>query len=331
MDKILSVIVPMYNVEPYIMKCLNSFVQEPVDAGLEVLIINDGATDDSARLAESFAARYSQTFRVINQENGGHGAAINRGITEAAGKYLKVVDGDDWVDGNALTKFLSRLRQTDADVVITHYRLIDDLTGKGRAEYLYRIKSDQYNCICSFEELPKGFCFKMHALTFKTSILKKMPYRLDEHCYYVDTEYSLFPLPLIETMIFYPICLYRYRVGMKTQSVDTDVMRKRCSQHERVLTRLLDFYHTESDSLSKIKCQYLANGISRIAVSQYRIWLSFPVSPMYRQKIIELEYFLKMNYPQIYRTMKHPAIWLLRATRYRLYPAVSLLVQQFYR
>lgn len=103
MNKILTVVIPTYNIEKYIETCLNSFVIPEVMEKLEVLVVNDGSKDSSAVLARAYEERYPDTFRVIDKENGGHGSTINRGLLEAAGTYFKVVDGDDWWRGNHLS------------------------------------------------------------------------------------------------------------------------------------------------------------------------------------------------------------------------------------
>ena len=97
-EKILTVTVPSYNVQAYLEDCLESFVNSEVMDDIEVLIVNDGSSDDTATIAERYVSKYENTFRLINKENGGHGSTINTGAREARGKYFKVVDGDDWVD-----------------------------------------------------------------------------------------------------------------------------------------------------------------------------------------------------------------------------------------
>ena len=106
MEKILTVVVPAYNIETYVKQCLDSFVQKEILDDIEVLVINDGSKDRTVELAEAYVRKYPETFRVINKENGGHGSTINRGIKEASGRYFKVVDGDDWVEGEAFVKLV---------------------------------------------------------------------------------------------------------------------------------------------------------------------------------------------------------------------------------
>lgn len=129
MEKLLTVAVPAYNADWCIEKCLSSFVDEGVISALEVIVVNDGSTDSTAEIAAEFAARYPDTFRVINKANGGHGSGINVAIAHAKGKYFKVVDADDWVITQNLAPYLKYLSENTADVVLTHYHTVDMATG----------------------------------------------------------------------------------------------------------------------------------------------------------------------------------------------------------
>jgi glycosyltransferase involved in cell wall biosynthesis len=131
--KILSVVVPMYQAESYIARCLDSFlVPEPgVLDKVEILVIDDGGTDGAAAIAEMYAKRYPDTYRVFHKENGGHGSGINYGIEHAAGTYFKVVDADDWVDTEAFGRLVRALEklvesETGADVVYTGFCWISE-------------------------------------------------------------------------------------------------------------------------------------------------------------------------------------------------------------
>ena len=131
MQKLLTIVVPVYKVEQYINKCLDSCIiykndaqgQQVVDEEmmdqLEVIIVNDGIPDNSAELSREYTKRYPNTFRQIDKANGGHGSAWNVGLKEATGKYLRFLDSDDWLSN--LDKLMEELSRTDADLVFTTY------------------------------------------------------------------------------------------------------------------------------------------------------------------------------------------------------------------
>ncbi len=109
----LSIIVPIYNAEEYLGRCLDSLMKIPY-GDMEVLCIDDGSSDSSGEMCKSYVLR-DQRFRVVRQENAGLPAARNRGLKEAQGEYISFVDSDDWLDPEMLPAFV---RKMDADLSI---------------------------------------------------------------------------------------------------------------------------------------------------------------------------------------------------------------------
>lgn len=175
MEKLLSIVVPTYNVEKYLRKCLESFCMEGVQDKLEVLVINDGSTDSSVDIAGEYAGKYPGIFRIINKENGGHGSTINCGILEAKGKYFKVVDSDDWVDKEAFCKLFEYLGKCNSDVVYTNFHHVDDRTGKKTVEFASPFPDVEYGREYHFSEIKSSFFLKMHGYTIKTELLRNIP------------------------------------------------------------------------------------------------------------------------------------------------------------
>ena len=95
-SRILSLIVPVYNMESYLRQCLESVLFPGLVGKYEVLIVNDGSTDSSLVIAKEFESALPQVFRVIDKPNGGYGHTINRGISEARGTYVGIVESDDF-------------------------------------------------------------------------------------------------------------------------------------------------------------------------------------------------------------------------------------------
>ena len=88
--KLLTITVPCYNSQEYMRKCVDSLL--PGGEDVEILIVDDGSTDDTGKIADEYAMRYPDIVRAIHQENGGHGQAVNTGLADARGLYFKVVD-----------------------------------------------------------------------------------------------------------------------------------------------------------------------------------------------------------------------------------------------
>ena len=116
--------VPCYNSESYMRKCIDSLL--PAGDDTEIIIVDDGSTDGTGAIADEYAAAHPDRVRVVHQENGGHGEGVNQGIRLAQGKYFKVVDSDDWLDGDALARLTARMREheaagVDVDMYVANY------------------------------------------------------------------------------------------------------------------------------------------------------------------------------------------------------------------
>ena len=122
----ISVIVPVYNVESFLRKCLDSIMQQSFQ-DFEVIIVDDGSTDSSGSIAQEYVKEYANV-QMITQENGGLGAARNTGISAAKGEFLLFVDSDDTIDKNTLQVLMDTVNSTNADLVIFDF-LSEDLHG----------------------------------------------------------------------------------------------------------------------------------------------------------------------------------------------------------
>ena len=137
MNKIISFIIPSYNVEKYLSKALESFLAGDVLDKIEVLIVNDGSKDSTATVANEYVEKYPETYRLINKQNGGHGSAINTGAEAANGKFLKVIDADDWVITDNLKELIEKLEVCESDVFLTPYHTVDMETGEKTVFRMY--------------------------------------------------------------------------------------------------------------------------------------------------------------------------------------------------
>ena len=115
MEKILTIVIPTYNMERYLEKCLTSLIIDDQDLmnQVEVLIVNDGSKDRSSEIAHSYQDKYSNTFRVIDKENGNYGSCVNRGLSEATGKYIKILDADDSFFKDGYVAYINKLLTID--------------------------------------------------------------------------------------------------------------------------------------------------------------------------------------------------------------------------
>lgn len=275
MNKILTVVIPAYNVEKYLEHTLNSFAAESILSDIEVLIVDDGSKDRTAEIGSRYAQQYPQTFRVISKENGGHGSTINVGIREASGKYFKVVDGDDWVNTAGFVHLVQQLKTCNSDFIFTNYsKYYDDVQKEEKVTYDYLESGKEYlfSEVCNYEVL------QMHALTMKTSLLQEKNITLDEKCFYVDAEYVVFPVPYVQTVTFFDCYVYMYRLALDTQSVSILGFQKHINDHLRVCYRVLEFANDYKVSENAVPAyvQYIEKRAADLICTQSTIYSSFP-------------------------------------------------------
>ena len=319
MEKVLSIIVPAYNVEAYLDRCLSSFAESSVRDLIEVIVVNDGSRDGTAQIARRYCQQYPETFFLHDKENGGHGSTINCGIRLAKGKYFKVVDGDDWLNSAELAKFAETLKTVDADIVASDFQSVRDGTDEILRDYPCAESPEQYGCTIDLTCTELKKVIKMHSLTIRTSILRDQGITIDEHCYYVDCEYILFPMPFVRTVYFYKGFLYQYRLGRSGQSMDIRSMQRNRAQHQRVLSSLLKFYSSLVDVPPSLR-HYIERGIAQVVENQFQIFLSMGLRPGIRTELADFDRQLKKACPAVWGATAKKSITLLRATNYWLLP-----------
>ena len=241
--------------EKYLRKCLDSLiVKEELMPKLEVLVINDGSKDSSSSIAHEYANRYQQTFKVIDKENGNYGSCVNRGLAEATGKYIKILDADDYFNNQVFGDFLEDLRNMDADMIVTDFAKVNE-----------QGKITEY---CDFHYLePRVYSFSefnrklhwitMHAVTYKRAIFKDLNYRQTEGISYTDTEWMFLPMIKVNTVFYKNILLYSYLLGRAGQTADPVVIKKSMSHSLLCLKNKIMQYKSLPKSLDVDHRDYL--------------------------------------------------------------------------
>ena len=120
MDELISIIVPIYNVEEYLRECLDS-IQKQSYLNFECIMVNDGSPDNSSKICEEFVEKDSR-FRYFEKENGGVSSARNLGIEHSKGEYITFIDSDDWVDSDYLEVLYTTLLEEGADITVSTYK-----------------------------------------------------------------------------------------------------------------------------------------------------------------------------------------------------------------
>ena len=242
--KLLSIIIPCYNSQNYMRHCINTLL--PGGEQVEILIVNDGSTDETAEIAEEYKRAYPTIIRVIHQENKGHGGAINAGLCQACGLYLKVVDSDDWVDVCAYRKILETLQglsleEKRIDMLLSNF--VYEKEGAHRLSVMHYENVFPRNRILTWDEVGhfrKGQYILMHSVIYRTEILRESGLALPEHTFYVDNLFVYIPLVYVKKIFYLDVNFYRYYIGREDQSVNERVMIGRIDQQIRVNQLMLE-------------------------------------------------------------------------------------------
>ncbi len=220
-------------------RAIDSLLKEKND--IEIIIVNDGSTDDTLKIAKSYEKKYGESIKVIDKENGGHGSGVNAGLKIATGKYFKVVDSDDWVDAASLKEVIKTLKKIDVDMMIVNY-VYEKFGEQKEINYKNTLPENEIFTWDSVGKFKISKYLLMHSVIYKTSILKRIKLQLPEHTFYVDNIFVYYPLPSIKTMYYLNVPFYRYYIGREDQSVNERVMIKRIDQQLKVTKMMIDFF-----------------------------------------------------------------------------------------
>ena len=244
--KLLSIAIPSYNSQDYMANCIESLLIGGED--VEILVVNDGSKDDTARIADEYAAKHPTIVRAIHQENGGHGEAVNAGLRNATGLYYKVVDSDDWVDVEAYKQILALLKkmveeEAGLDMLISNY--VYEKQGALHKKVIHYRSVLPKNKIFTWDEIgkfAKGQYILMHSVIYRTQMLRDCKMVLPKHTFYVDNIFVYQPLPHVKKAYYLDVDFYRYFIGRNDQSVNEQVMIKRIDQQMRVNKLMMGYY-----------------------------------------------------------------------------------------
>ncbi len=273
--KYITFTVPCYNSAAYMRKCIESLLPAGRDA--EIIIVNDGSVDDTAAIADAYAERYPNIVRVIHKENGGHGSGVNCGIENARGLYFKVVDSDDWVELRSLRRLIGTIKQRhergqDVDLYLSNYVYEHVEDGKHYSVNYKNVfpKNRQFSW-CDVGQFKTSQFLTMHAMTYRTELLRECGLCLPEHTFYVDNVFIMRPLPYVHTMLYINTDLYRYFIGRADQSVNEAVLMKRIDQQERVARILVEDYEASRKliccrKLEKYMVRHIGINVSIVSV-----------------------------------------------------------------
>lgn len=258
----LSFIVPIYNVEPYLQKCVDSLLHQDYD-DYEIILVDDGSTDGSGQLADEIASDVkcnagamengicSPEIRVIHQENRGLSGSRNTGITAARGEYICFVDSDDYWEENVLRELMEQIERDNLDVLRFDYRNVNENGEEIQPNKNPRKYADYSSNVCDGERFLNerlGFACYVPMFIVKREMLGEAGYRkrgtgtekclFKEGVYFEDTDWTPRMLMRAKRVASTEMVVYNYlwRVGSITNAVSKEKKRKVLEDKIKLLT-----------------------------------------------------------------------------------------------
>lgn len=273
-DVSVSVIVPLYNEERFVRQCLASIVSDPLPT-MEVLVVNDGSTDGSAEIARE-VARGDSRVRVIDKPNGGYGSAMNRGLDEARGMYVGIVEPDDFVDPGTFTWLMGLAAgEVGPDVVkAAYWRVVDPDTPDERTyvcQYAGKIKPPSQRFRIS--QVPELLRYhpSIWSAVYRRGFLEERGIRFREFpgAGWADNPFLFETMCQAESIVYDPKPHYHYRDMLAGSSSDGDVLLlalERWNDIEDVLDRLGIYDDGIRESAVAIGIAHIRKGIRQGAM-----------------------------------------------------------------
>lgn len=267
--KILSIVIPTYNMELYLSRCLDSIVLPAILPKIEILVVNDGSTDSSLTIANSYSQKYPDSVKVIDKPNGNYGSCINAALKVATGKYFRILDADDWFNSDNFIQLVNNIENIDVDMINTNF---SKEYVEGHSEVVVK-NTDRIpsGTICQFNEFDfdgQGLTYllAMHSVTYRTQLLHDMGYCQTEGISYTDTEYCFYPLSHVKTFVFYNFVLYQYYFGREGQTISTAAIKRNKEHYYKITTKMIDYLYSDKENNQTLirKQQYaILNRIAR--------------------------------------------------------------------
>lgn len=275
MEKILTVVIPSYNMEAYLPKCLGSLVvsSELMDK-LEVLVVNDGSKDRTSEIAHEFENKYPQTFKVIDKANGHYGSCVNAGLAVATGTYVKILDADDSVDNVCFSEYLLSLSRLvgcseNNDVIINDFCEVLP-SGEIINRTAFNLPQNVSFAVSELKNVEGGWV-SIHAIAYRRELLLDISYRQTEGCAYTDTEWFTLPMAYAAKVVYFSFHVMHYTVGRDGQSMEIGTLCRDVEVIARILTSLAQRLATPDNTRNEESYEYAICRCGKSIQFVYRI------------------------------------------------------------
>uniref|UniRef100_UPI004026C1BC glycosyltransferase family 2 protein n=1 Tax=Prevotella sp. TaxID=59823 RepID=UPI004026C1BC len=243
MDKLITVIIPSYNMEAYLERCVRSLLC-PGYQRIEAIIVNDGSHDGTLKLARALEAERPDMVRVIDKPNGNYGSCVNAALPLATGKYVKVLDADDCFDTSSLGTYLDSLERSDADYIVND---MVKVWADHEEVRTFKWEADKDLDLADVYQDDGFLKITMHDVAYKTALVRSIGYKQTEGVSYSDVEWNFTPLVAVRTMRYMPVPLYRYTLGRPGQTVADGMEDRHFCDNVTVMKSMVEHYARRGD------------------------------------------------------------------------------------
>lgn len=306
MDKILSIIVPSYNMEAYLPKCLGSLVVDDRELlqKLDVIVVNDGSKDRTSEVAHEFEAKYPGVFRVIDKVNGHYGSCINAALKVASGFYVKVLDADDWFDSDSFASYIGFLLQevenntAPADMVLSDFDFVFEDGKSRRKSYDFMAKTGlRLSCL----DFQNGRNLWQHAVAFQTGKLRAIGYSQLPGLTHTDLQWIFHPVTTVEKVAYFTGgAVYQYNFLREGNTFGPTGINRTFPDQEKVLLVLLRHYLELAGHVTAEQDQYLRNFLKYYVMRSYHVHIVKRNPCVKRESLLELDDLLRNKLTWLY-------------------------------
>lgn len=313
MKKLLTIVVPSYNMERYLDKCLSSLgidnlrslpsaTYENYAQALEVLVINDGSKDKTSEIAHKFEKQYPEVIKVVDKVNGHYGSCINTGLSLATGEYFKILEADDTYNTIGFVQFLDYLERMGAmkkiDIFLSSMSTVNE---KGDI-LTSSVHTLEENVIYPIHKLieTRGCIFNA-GLTYRTSLLKEIGYKQTEKICYSDTDYFLIPLAYARCFVCFKGLVYQYLKGREDQSTNNIQYAKNTEMVKTITFNLLKKLPELEKAADPTIAKYIYKMLGDCLIYVYRIAILGPARKYVKVDLRQLDSELKSLSPQMWK------------------------------
>ncbi len=229
---LLSIIVPVYNTEAYLPRCVDSLLdQDLLATEYEIILVDDGSTDKSGQICDMFAIRQNN-IHVIHQQNMGPSVARNTGINAAKGMYIQFVDSDDYLCSNVLREIVHHLEDQKLDILRVNYQNVNSIEEVSEPNNYSKLFDDYSNEVCeglTFLNERMGFACYVPTFVVRSSLIKQNGNKFKEGILYEDTEWTPRVLVQAKRVSSLELITYNYRYHPNSITRNSDIDRRRKS------------------------------------------------------------------------------------------------------